>query len=340
MNIIIDPMTMSPHLKYLIPNNVYFTYIGDIFKHIWSGGETRQNILNNYNIDIELENTKIKDAPYFENMFFVINILSSGKTHQGPSFQLWIDLYKNTYNKFIDKIKGKIVIIDNHGGDYEPSIYLNKFNFKCDVILKRVYSNRNKPRYIKNTHSYPFVMDTSNDPLYKLYKLQQFIEEIYVNNKIFFAGSLFEYDEEWDNDNTYEHANRKLIVNGFTNKYPNILELKSVPYPIFHKTISTYKYALDIRGTSRLNKRLYEILSTNTLLLAEKIDIAWPFEDGEGFSEECFFEQGNYDDLYRIYTNFENNPELYKKCLENQMYIVKKYFNNEWLWAYIQDIIN
>ena len=103
------------------------------------------------------------------------------------------------------------------------------------------------------------------------------------------------------------------------------MELKSVPYPIFHKTISTYKYALDIRGTSRLNKRLYEILSTNTLLLAEKIDIAWPFEDGEGFSEECFFEQGNYDDLYRIYTNFENNPELYKKCLENQMYIVKKY---------------
>ena len=60
MNIIIDPMTMSPHLKYLIPNNVYFTYIVDVFKHIWYGGETRQNILNNYNIDIELENTKIK----------------------------------------------------------------------------------------------------------------------------------------------------------------------------------------------------------------------------------------------------------------------------------------
>ena len=56
MNIIIDPMTMTPHLKYLIPNNLYLTYSKDIFNHIWSGGETKQNIKKIYNIDIESEN--------------------------------------------------------------------------------------------------------------------------------------------------------------------------------------------------------------------------------------------------------------------------------------------
>lgn len=338
MNIIIDIMTMAPHLKYLIPTNCYLTYTNDVFNHIWSGGETRETINSLYNIDIEAENEKIKNTPYFENMFFVINTLSTEKTHQGPSNQLWIDLYKNIYEHFIDKIKGKIILIDNHGGDYEPSIYLNKFNFKYDIILKRIYSNRNKDRYLKNTSSYPFIMDTNYDPCYKLYN-NHIIKSTNKINKIFFAGSLFDYHEEWDNNNTFEHADRTKIVNNFNGKYPNILDIKRVPYNIFHKTISIYKYALDVRGTSRLNKRLYEILSTNTLLLAEKIDIVWPFENDDKFSDECFFEQGNIDDFYRIYNNFEKNPELYKKCLENQMYIVDKYFNNEWICKYIEKII-
>lgn len=333
-------MTMTPHLKYLIPNNLYLTYTNDIFNNVWSGGETKNNIKNKYNIDIDEENNKIKSTPFFENMFFIINILSTEKTHQGPSNQLWINLYKNVYGRFINKIKGKILIIDNHGGDYEPSVYLNKFNFKYDLILKRIYSNRNIQKYLNNTFSFPFIMDTNNDPLYKLYNNNlnstNIIDKI---NKIYFAGALFNYHEEWDNNNTFEHADRKKIVNSFIRIYPNILDIKKVPYDIFHKTISNYKYALDIRGTSRLNKRLYEILSTNTLLLAEKIDIIWPFKNNDKFSDECFFEQGDYHDLYRIYNNFENNNELYKKCLENQMYIVKKYFNNEWIWDYIENII-
>ena len=334
-------MTMTPHLKCLIPNNLYLTYPNNVFNHIWSGGETKQNIKSLYNIDIEAENEKIKNTSYFENMFFVINTLSTEKAHQGPSNQLWIDLYKNVYEHFIDKIKGKIILIDNHGGDYEPSIYLNKFNFKYDIILKRVYSNRNKDRYLKNTISYPFIMCTSFDPFYKLFNNPIIHNDILnKNNKIFWAGLLFDHHEEWDNNNTFEHADRKKIVNNFNGKYPNILDINRVPYNIFHKTISNYKYALDVRGTSRLNKRLYEILSTNTLLLAEKIDIVWPFENDDKLSDECFFEQGNVDDLYRIYNQFENNFELYDKCLKNQMYIVKKYFNNDWVWAYIQDIIN
>jgi len=344
-DLILDPTTMNPHLKYLIPNSVYYTCPGKMFSNFWNGGETIPDIFNKYKINLEEElkiinNVCIRNNK-FNNMYFSLSILSTEEIHQGKSNKLWIEYYKTLYNKFIPFISGKIIIIDNHGGDYEPTVYLNKFNFKYDIILKRIYSNRNKDRYLKNTVSYPFIMDTNSDPCYKLYNLSHFKENIHKKiNKIFFAGSLFDYHEEWDNHNTFEHADRTKIVNNFNGKYPNILEKKKVPYNIFHKTISNYRYALDVRGTSRLNKRLYEILSTNTLLLAEKIDIVWPFENNDKFSDECFFEQGNVDDLYRIYNNFENNFELYDKCLKNQMYIVKKYFNNEWLWSYIQDIIN
>ena len=338
-DLIVDATTMNPHLKYLIPNSLYFTLEGHKFVNMWNGGENKYNIKNKYNIDLNDEIDKIDKTLKFNNLYFSLSLLSSEKKHQGPSYYLWKELYKSLYDRFISKITGKVIIIDNHGGDYEPTVYLNKYKFNYDIILKRIYSNRNKHRYSKNTFSYPFIMDTKDDPLHKLYNSNMIITPIPNKiNKIFFAGSLFDYHEEWDNKNTSEHADRRVVVHNIYEK--NVLDCTRVPYNIFHKTISNYKYALDVRGTSRLNKRLYEILSTNTLLLAEKIDIIWPFEGGDSFSQECFFEQGNADDLYRIYNNFENNPKLYNKCLENQIYIVKKYFNNEWIWKYIRKIIN
>ena len=335
VNLIIDLSLHAPHLKYIIKDSLYY---GEEKIYNFSSNHNNNEIISIYKFELHEEKKKIMNHKTIDNFFFVFLTLSTEVQHQGESAKKFYEMYKYIYNKFIPLVTGKIIIIDNHGGDYEPSIYLNKFNFKYDIILKRIYSNRNKHRYLKNTFSYPFIMDTSNDPCYKLYN-NNIIRSTNKINKIYFSGSLFDYHEEWDNHNTFEQADRKKIINNFTGKYPNILELKRVPYNIFHETISKYKYALDIRGTSRLNKRLYEILSTNTLLLAEKIDIVWPFEENDSFSEECFFEQGNADDLYRIYNNFENNTELYKKCLENQMYIVKKYFNNEWIWNYIQKII-
>ena len=342
MNLILDPTTMNPHLKYLIPNSLYFTIEGQHFQNMWSGGENKYEINNKYNVNYDDEISKINDicnsGKKFENMFFSLSILSSEETHQGNSNILWIKLYLELYNKFKDFISNKIIIIDNHGGDYEPSIYLSKFNFKYDIILKRVYSYRNKNKYNEITHSYPFIMDTNNDPMYKLYNKPKYIVNLEQKiNKIYWAGSLFKYDEEWDDGNTFEHGDRINIISNIQNINSNVVEQKYTTYETFHNTISSYKYALDIRGTSRLNKRLYEILSTNTLLLAEKIDIVWPFEDGDSFSEECFFSSA--EELIEKYIMFENDEKLYKKCLDNQLYIVDKYFNNEWLWKYINKLL-
>jgi hypothetical protein len=81
----------------------------------------------------------------------------------------------------------------------------------------------------------------------------------------------------------YDSTTRMSMNNSLTKPDTDI---KSVPYSLFLKTISTYKYALDLRGASKLNKRLYEILSTDTLLFAERIDVIFPFDKGDKFSEE------------------------------------------------------
>lgn len=338
MNLIIDPLSHAPHLKHIIKNSIYFTK--EKCDGYLNGGFYSESELDSiFNINLKNELLNIQTTNCYDNMFFIMSTLSTEEKHQGSNYSIWINMYQTIFNYFINKINGKVILIDIHDYDYEPSFYLKKFNFRYDIILKRTYSYRNKDRYISNTKSYPFIMCTSNDPFYKLLNNSTIYNNgLIKNNKIFWAGSLFKHDEEWDNNNIYSHTDRRYMLNSIQHCNPNIIDIKHVPYELFHSTIASYKYALDLRGCSPLNKRLYEILSTNTLLLAEKMDIVWPFEDDDKFSDECFF--SNPGELIEKYNNFENNSQLYYKCLENQLYIVKKYFNNEWLWKYIQSIIN
>lgn len=333
MNLIIDPLTHSPYLKYVIPNSLYYTE--DKYSHYPSGHYSKQEFKKKYNFSYEEDINKINKI---ENLFIIIPVLSLVEKHQGYTYIKWVEKFTSLYDKYKPLAKGKVIIFDNHGGDHEPIRYL-KDKFSYDKILKRVYSNRNKKNYSNIIYPYPMIMDTINDPLFNLINKTLTINNNKIN-KIYWSGSLFDYHENFDDKNVLENANRKIIVYPFIKKYRNILEIKKVPYENFLNTISNYKYSLDIRGTSRLNKRLFEILSTNSLLLAEKIDVVWPFDEGDKLSDECFFEQGNIDDLYRIYNNFENDICLYHRCLENQIFIVKKYFNKEWLWNYIESIIS
>ena len=334
MNLILDPLTHAPHLKILIPNSLYYTRQNNVS---YPGGHYSNNEFEKkFNFNLLEELNIIESANNFNNIFIILPVLSTEKIHQGDSSAAWIELYKLLYNTYINKVSGKVIIFDNHGGDYNPTDYLSKFNFKYDTIIKRVYSNRNK--YQENIYAYPFIMDTNNDPMYNLFNTQIIESNSKKINKILWAGTLHKYDEEWDNNNNNEHCDRTQLLNSILSKTPNIVDIKNVPYNLYFSTMSLYKYTLDLRGTSRLNKRLYEILSTDTLLFAERIDVIFPFDKGDKFSEECFFSDAT--ELYNNYLKLENNNDLYKKCLENQKYLVKKYFNNNWLWKYIEKIIN
>jgi hypothetical protein len=335
MNLILDPLTHAPHLKFLIPNSLYYTR--DKTASYPNGHYSSKLFEETFKFNFIQEENLIDSKNIFKNIFIILPVLSTEKKHQGDQATVWIELFNLLFNRFVNKVTGKVIIFDNHDADYNPTDYLSKFNFKHDIIFKRTCSNRNKLRYQENIYTYPFIMCTINDPMYNLFNTQLIKFNSNKINKIFWAGSLFKHDEEWDNNNISEHCDRTIMLNSISSKTPNIVDINSVPYSLFLSTISSYKYALDLRGASRLNKRLYEILTTDTLVFAERIDVIWPFDEGDKFSEECFFSDAT--ELYNNYLKLENNNDLYKKCLENQKYLVKKYFNNKWLWEYIQNII-
>tara|TARA_E500000178_G_scaffold246615_1_gene243219 strand:+ start:5797 stop:6825 length:1029 start_codon:yes stop_codon:yes gene_type:complete len=339
-NIIIDILGHAPHLKYIIKKSLYFTFTKESYLQYPTGHYTCIELDNKFNINFNNELININNQNFFDNMFFIIPVLSCEYQHQGDNYLKMLQKFKNIYDNFINKIKGKVILLDNHDYDYKPNNFIKKININYDIIFKRSFSGRNKYKYSENTYTYPFIMCTNNDPFYKVLNDNIIYEKLSnKNNKVFWAGTNFKHYENFDENNVYSSTDRNIILNSPLINNSNILDIKKTSYEKFITTISLYKYALDLHGCSHHNKRFFEILSTNTLILAEKIDIVWPFENNDGFSEECFFEKGNPEDLYRIYNNFEKDNELYQKCLKNQLYIAKKYFNNEWIWNYIENII-
>jgi len=61
--------------------------------------------------------------------------------------------------------------------------------------------------------------------------------------------------------------------------------------------------------------------------------LKWTFDNEDFFCEETIFDDEN--DLLHKILNLENDPELYKKCIDKQNEIVRKYMNIEILNEYI-----
>jgi predicted nucleic-acid-binding Zn-ribbon protein len=72
------------------------------------------------------------------------------------------------------------------------------------------------------------------------------------------------------------------------------------------------------------------------LRLGEYNDLKWCFN--EDFAEETIFKTG--EEFERKLFNLENNPELYKKCLNRQYELFNKYFNKEWIRNYIENYLD
>ena len=117
---------------------------------------------------------------------------------------------------------------------------------------------------------------------------------------------------------TYDEAKKMDIV-------------KKVDENDFLKTIQTSKYSLDLNGAGNPNKRTFEILTNNSLLISEFNNLTWPFP--EKFCEETIIKNG--EEFMIKLGNLHNNNSLYQKCFDVQQNIVDKYFNINWLRNYI-----
>ena len=84
--------------------------------------------------------------------------------------------------------------------------------------------------------------------------------------------------------------------------------------------MSQYKFGLDLLGVGEPNKRTFEILSCNTLMISQKGNLDWGFEEGDDFSDETVFSGDNVDELFYKIQILINNDVLYNKCLQNQSF--------------------
>jgi len=334
MNIIIDPLTHSPHLKYLIPNSLYYTLPNN--GSYPSGYYNIYEFIHKYNFDYRHDIAYMDSSNSFQHMFIIMPIISLIEIYQGSSYIGMRTRFLELIYKYKPKITGKLIIIDNHDFDYLSHNHLKALGIEYDIILKRSYSHLNRCNYSINTYPYPFTMCTLNDPFVDLLN-RSMIYNTNKNNKIIWSGGVYNTITIYEEDSISEFSNRKTLIEAITSKYPTILDVVQIPNNLFIQTLASYKYVLDLRGNGRLNKRLYEIFTTNSLIMTQQSDIIFPFDEGDHFSDECYF--SDEDELYTNYIKLETDPSLYNKCLDNQIYLVKKYFTNVWIWNYIDTIL-
>jgi len=312
---ILDNINEDIGLKILFPEADYYIC------------ETKPNrepsyIYYNFTPKMNIEN--ITDKLY-DILFIIMPIRHLGNNEPA------VENIRNNYNTKIKKIIDennfkKVCFFDNEDYEYDPNIFIPNPNI---LFFKRNCS-KNKI-YPKNVIPFPFIMFGTKSLIERMDR-DLYSQEEYFKQKlkrVFFTGGLYVHDCKPFN----VYVNRIDIYNQIAHTIYN-------PGPMdnntFMTTLRESKYGLDIHGAGNPNIRTFEILISGALLLQQKTDVIWPFE--EQLSEECLFIDA-HDYLQKLKT-FEENAELYNKCLQNQYNIVKKYFNKKWIQNYIHQFIN
>jgi hypothetical protein len=312
---IIDGLNQDMGLKILFPEADYFISKIEFDK---------TTSLQNYNIEMKTNWSIINDKNY-DYLFIIIALYNAKKGTTHYSQEIFDILQKELIIINNNNFK-KVFIFDNYDYDYDPNTILQ--NNKINLFFKRHY-NKNK-YYQKNVIPFPFIMYGPISMIEKIDSKFPIISNENKLNRVFWSGSLFcHIDKDYPCI-----VDRRLIYSQIISYNNNgIFNPGMLPYHIFLSEMNKSKFSLDLLGVGYPNKRTFEILTTNSLLIAENNDVLWPFP--EQFSEETIFK--NPTDYIEKLNKLAQNNELYIKCLANQQNIVDKYFNIIWIRNYIYE---
>ena len=319
---IIDFVNQDIGLKILFPESDYYIHNEEECTKI-----QRTESYKYYNITHNMDWANINDINY-DYLFAIVPVYDAipGKTFYKPNIH-------NIYNKINEIIDNnnfkKIFIFDNYDYDYDPcEYYKSEIYDKITLFFKRNYSK--SKIYDKKVVPFPFIMFGETAIIEKCDKEFVSYQDYFKNkiNRVFFTGTIFIHEDPQYNI----VRNRRSIYNKIQHTVYNPGHLN---YNTFLYEMRNSKFGLDLLGVGEPNKRTFEILLSGALLIYQKNDMKWGFD--EEFNEECCFtDEHDYINKLNALTNDEN---LYNKCLTNQYNIVKKYFNKEWLRNYIVEFI-
>jgi len=331
-NAIIDFHEQDPGLKILFPESDYFIY----FK-----GFNRTAIYNNYKIiptyHSETNNifNIINDLVY-DSIFVIFNTYSAIRKYNNIIKTNFV--YEENI-EFLDKLMflvfknnfKNIFIFDNYDYPYDPNIIMKSSLFYDNVIKTKniIFFKRNFDKtiqYCPNVFPFPYIMFGKGCNINTVNFQKSHINKIIPG--IFFSGTLFKHvDNEYGIIRNRQEIMEKIIKKVPINMYSNL------PHDIFMNKLNHYKYSLDLLGVGDPNIRTFEILSSNSLRIAERSNFKWNFDDD--FCEETYFY--NENDLYNKLLKLENDVNLYNYCLQKQNFIVSKYMNFKTLRNYIEE---
>lgn len=325
--IIFDPATHMPGLKKIFPNSLYYAI--DPTESPFLRYETtihldKQRFNEIYKFEYNSDITSLLNINNDKILFLTLPLLDCVEGSK------WTKPYGLLLMKVIQKIINasswkKVVLFDTYDYDYDPS----KLNLNCkiDYFFKRNY-NKTKS-YGSNVIPFPFQMFVLPCVLNTICSIDtSLFEHNHDNkiNKIMWCGNLYNHVDE----SFKVYRMRQNIYDKIKN---HVYSTGRISESEYHQKIKEYKICLDLAGVGDPNKRTFEILMNNSLLFTMIKDLEWGFEDGEHFEPETIFE--NEEDFYTKSQSLLNNQELYNKCINTQMKIVKKYFNIDYFKRYI-----
>lgn len=324
--LIFDPATHIPGLKTLFPTSSYYAIDPEdypCFRYETTIHLNKQDFYNLYNFQYStgIENIKNHSGKILFLTLPLLDCVRGSKWTKPYGLRL-LDLIRTIVK---DNKWKKIILFDTYDYDYDPSKL--DLGFEVNYFFKRNY-NKNKI-YNKNVIPFPFQMFVLPCVLHYICTSNINTYEDDNNNKvnkILWGGNLYNHI---DNDfnvfrlrlNMYEQIKNFVYTLGYTKPEE------------YHKKIREFKICLDLHGVGDPNKRTFEILLNNSLLFTMVKDLNWGFLDGETFEPETIFE--NKEDFLIKANKLLNDQEVYERCKNTQLKIVKKYFNVEYLKKYI-----
>jgi hypothetical protein len=281
-----------------------------------------------YGIDV-IEDWSLLENEY-DMVVFIWPVHTFNDMPYTPNTSERREYFKMIYDKLSNIKINRVIYLDDtdravvRGG----LMWLRENNMKCDFVFKREYRKDWIDEYDDDVFPFPFIVYGKPNAPWTLYEERI---KIIPENRIpscFWAGTAIYRTREPYPD---EYCNRLEILQKI---HPYLLTANNLSNADFIKAISSFKYFLNLNGTGHLCKRFFEGLSTNSLMLMQRTDLVFPFEDGDYFSEETLFSTA--EEFVEKYTLLQKDEFLYQKCLLNQIYIVDKYFNYKWIKNYIE----
>jgi hypothetical protein len=301
---IIDPKNQDIGLKILFPEADYYIKFVEFKEKIQS--------MNNYNIIPKIGFECITDELY-DYLFIIFPLYDI--VQNTPYYKADMVKYFNEIISIINKNKfKKVFLFDNYDFDYDPNDIV-KDSTKIDVFFKRNMSKTQT--YQNNVVPFPFIMFGYQSMIELIDRRQVVNTNVGKLNRIFFTGTIT--------------TERRHIYDKIANFIYNPGHLN---FNDFLKTIQESKYSLDLNGAGNPNKRTFEILTNNSLLISEFNQLTWPFP--ENFCDETIIY--NAEDFKQKINALHQDFNLYKKCIDVQQTIVNKYFNLDWIRNYINNI--